>query len=300
MQKLIRSPLFWAILEAVSGLIVALFLALLPGISISGALGIVVAFFAFIIAINTMVFSHLRRTHEEEFVHRVEERAFQRYQELSQNLDVICSCLEHLSELSSVESKIDKDLWEYSQIRIEKLIRDLNEMVKGKVKLSKSEYYDEICESIDEMLSGDVIFAINFIDETRWSYETEVADPYQKMYWEANKRALHRGVSINRIFILTSKLTREETITILQEQINQGVKVYAVWNHKQLDDMFKRDLVIFQSKKRCVAYEDFSDPIDMNRVISGIKYVYEDEILKLIQLWKKLKDISEFLTQGEV
>ena len=155
---------------------------------------------------TTMVFSHLRRTHEEEFVHRVEERAFQRYQELSQNLDVICSCLEHLSELSSVESKIDKDLWKYSQIRIEKLIRDLNEMVKGKVKLSKSEYYDEICESIDEMLSGDEIFAINFIDETRWSYETEVADPYQKMYWEANKRALHRGVSINRIFNTIAKI----------------------------------------------------------------------------------------------
>ena len=292
-RRWVESPLFWAILETFSGLIVASFLALIPSISINGAIGIVVAYFAFIIAINTMVFSHLRKTHEEEFIHRVEERTFKRHQKLSQDLDIICSCLEHFSELSSAESKVDKNLRKYAQNRIEDLLKDMNEMGEGKVRLSKSEYYDEICDIMDKMEEGDEVFAINYIDETRWD-----ADSDQKRYWEANKRASHRGVIINRIFILTSNLTREKKRGILENQSEEGVKVYANWDHNKLGVKYKRDLVIFQGKNRREVYEDFNDPTDINLVTSGLKFIYEDDFLELIKLWKELKEISELITQN--
>jgi len=289
-RKWVESPLFWAILETFSGLLVASFLALLPSISINGAIGIVVAYFAFIIAINTMVFSHLRKTHEEEFVNRVEKRTLQRHQELTQTLDVICSCLEHFPIISNAESKVDKNLHKYAQNRIEELVKDLNQMAEGKLRLNKSQYYDEICEIMDEMLPGDKVFATNYIDETRWD-----ADSDQKRYWRANKKARRRGVEINRIFILTSNLTREEKIGILQEQSEEGVTVYANWDHEKLDVKYKRDLVIFQGKKRYDVIEDFNDPTDINLVTSGLKFVYEDDFLELKKLWKELEDISDLI-----
>jgi len=287
-KKWVESPLFWALLEALSGLILAFFLALVPWISINGAIGIVVAYFAFIISANTMVFSHLRKTNEEEFVNRIEEKTIQRYQD-------ICSSLEHLDEISSAESKIDKGLQEYAQSRIKKLIKDLNIMIEGKVSLSTSEYYDEICESMDEMLPGDEVFAISCIDEARWSDENNVPDQRQIRYWEKNKKALHQDVIIRRIFILTNHRTSEDKKNILQKQIDNDVKVYSAKDPKQLNDKFKRDLVIFHGKNKLIAYEDFTDIQDVNRVTHGMKFFDENEIMRFIKLWKLLKEDSERL-----
>jgi len=188
--------------------------------------------------------------------------------------------------------EIEKDFYNPSDAWNELRKLSLNIIVEGKEILNKIEYYDEICECMDEMLPGDQVFAINNIYDTRWSYEQGV-DLYQNRYLVAIKNALNRGVIINRLFIFPNHLPLEKKVNFLQKQINEGIKVYVIWDHIKLNKSYKRNLVIFQGKKRHIVFEDFCNPVDINRISAGLKYIYEKDFVELTQLWEEIMLMSE-------
>ncbi len=286
------TPILWSLSQAAVGVGLVVLLAVGPPAAKDAALELTVAYVALVIALQTFVLAHLL-TRGEVSIASLTTTAVERFSStLRRSIDRLADTVSHTSEIAEVEGKLSGELWECATRKVNMLVRQLREISKGAIPLTRAEYYDNIIAEMDGMGDGCEALAINYIDESRWGVRV-TGDPHQARYLKANVEAIRRGATIRRVFILTRRMSGERNVEAVRSQKEIGVNAKFIRDHEMLEQDLKRDVVLFRHTDRSVAYEDFCDPVDPNRVLRGTKYVSKDEIARIENLCRKALDMAQ-------
>lgn len=174
--------------------------------------------------------------------------------------------LHKTTDIVNIFSEIADIKLEFADKELDQFIRRLKNIRRGRVPLVEAQYYTRIIQRMRSSDRSTKIIATNSIDERRWS-----DDPRQLNYMDANKKALDRGASISRVFIINkvglSNPAYKDALEEIAKQIqDERMDVKVVW----LDDLPKEerlveDWVLFDDSNPEV-FHAFPDNVDTTRV----------------------------------
>lgn len=201
----------------------------------------------------------------------------------------IIESLSIINELESIKQG-------YSKYVLNKFHKEIKSIAKGVIKLTPSRYYVEIIDNIKEANIGSVIYAINSINEIRWSKHQK-----QLNYLDENVKAADRGVQINRIFIIDKERLKisdyKERLKIIKQQsMHKNINVSIVWSGELNDDKERvRDWVLFNNNGKQQLYVAETDHNDGFKVDKATLYICDEEIKRAMRDFKvilnhKVKD----------
>ena len=282
-----RSAIVWSLVQAGIGVGIVVLLAFGGARLAERGLELTVAYVALVIALQTYVLAHLLKT-GMVLVGSASTSAVTGFSgTLCDSMNRLTEVVGHTSEISQLEGSLDGEQREHASRRVKALVRQLRSISEGIIPLHREEYYDSIIAEMDRMDSGGEVWAINYIDESRWRDEEGTGDPRQRRYLTANGEALTRGANIHRVFILTAPADGEEDLAAIRSQEQMGVRAKFFRRQETIGKDMKRDVVIFRTGDNCIAYEDFCDPGDPNRVLHGVKYVAREDVEEIEALCRK-------------
>ena len=169
----------------------------------------------------------------------------------------------------------------YAKKIINDTAQQIEEIAKGIIYLTDSEYFDEIISEVEKMSQNEVIWAVNAFDEKRF-----IHDPREKIYFEKNREAVcNRKVIIKRIFIyddLQQNMdVRKERLSAIKMNFDTGIDVFVVYKSRIKEQKNANELcndaVMFGH--HCPRlYIDYPDRLDEIRVSYGELRINEIDI----------------------
>ena len=175
---------------------------------------------------------------------------------------------------------------------VDEMLIQLEKINRGVISLDAARYFHEIIDTMNCAPPGTQVYAVNTIDELRW-----IEDPREVNFLRANLEALRRGVTINRIFVLsrTQFFTGDprRRVEILKQQAgHQKLMLWIVWKETLAGhDLRFRDWVAFD-KPSHVMFIDYGDPIDHTRVSHGEMIVNQVDIATFLSDFSILRDAA--------
>jgi hypothetical protein len=172
------------------------------------------------------------------------------------------------------------------------VIRDATEKIKlieqDRVQLSPEAFFDRLRDEFMALQSGDSVLAVNAFETTRWT-----VDPRETIYFAENKKAIERGASVERIFILSRNPENEDDAVaranVLQDHIDIHVKVFIVYRDKLRGrHELMKDVIMFRGVPQCL-YEDFEDTIDTMRISHGELHLGKEAHDNFFEHYRQLK-----------
>ena len=152
------------------------------------------------------------------------------------------------------------------------VISDASNKIKlisqDRVPLSEDAFFDSLSKEFQNLKTGNSALAVNAFEINRWT-----VDPRENIYFDENRKAIDRGASIERIFILNQYPPASDDAVaqamVLQTHMDIGVQVFVVYRDKLGHrNELMRDVVMFRGDKPRL-YEDFQDLIDPTRIGRG-------------------------------
>jgi len=166
---------------------------------------------------------------------------------------------------------------------------------KGIISLSESEYFDKIISEIEGMSEGGIVWAVNAFDEKRF-----VHDPREKQYFNRNKEAVcNRKIKINRIFIFDDMQTnmeiREERLSAIKMNCDAGICTFIVFKSKIKDmenaNELCKDAVMFGETSPHL-YIDYQDKLNEMRVSHGELITNDSDISRFRENFNTLMHMT--------
>ncbi|MGA3028270.1 MAG: hypothetical protein ABSF98_26275 [Bryobacteraceae bacterium] len=167
----------------------------------------------------------------------------------------------------------------------------IEKISRGIVPLDPREYYRTLRKTLESCRKGSHVYAVSSIDALRWK-----VDRNQLRWLETNVAAVHRGVKIDRVFVLRRNQMAsshgDTTRRLIEEQRQCGIGVHAVWLEDVLheDTRLRDDFVLFPEAER--AFTDHHDPEEPTRVASAEMIMPPSTLLAeyRVAFEKKLRD----------
>lgn len=207
----------------------------------------------------------------------------------------------------SILNDLDESKYRYSNYILGVFHKQIKSIAKGIIDLTPSRYYVEIIDNIKSSKLGDEVYAVNCINEIRWSESAR-----QINYLDENLIAAQRGVKIHRIFIVDKqRLTnsddyRQRIELIRQQQNTNNIEVSIVWSQELNDDKKRiRDWVLFKNKGESRLYEGRTNNFNGFNVDKAILYLNQEEInraerdFKVLLKYKIKKEVWETMNKTE-
>lgn len=271
-------------IEIIGGLCLLLISVLLPKIGISTDVAWFAGITSVLLALTVAVLKeHLSLTIERLVDHRISINA-------------------KLSRTATLLSGIDGLAHQFGVSLLDGVIRDLEQIRLGTIPLDRSNYFQQLVNSMSEAPSKSVVLAVNCIDELRW-----LDDPRQTTYFEENVNASARGVRIQRLFIVDRKRLNDADgagrIQIIKAQLeHKTIVAHVVWRDTlRFEDDIIKDWTLFSQPNERL-YRDFPDRVDGTRVAHATLIVSPELIEKYREDFRALLNYKispeEFL--GEV
>ncbi len=181
---------------------------------IAGAIGAIADYFGIGIAIYLPI----------SFGFLIASSALLLKREISAQIDEKFEIYQRLSRISDHKSR------DIALKTIEKCKSDLKDIEKGELKLEREEFYRYIINSVDSAKKHVAAIHVALDEQGMFIWKK---DPAIMKYYQANKRAVKRGVTIERIFVLKRELLisfqnrelNQNIVEVMQEQINDGIAV---------------------------------------------------------------------------
>jgi len=182
----------------------------------------------------------------------------------------------------------------YAKRHLDGFLGQIREIHAGKIFLTMPEYFNITLSCINAHNKGDTIYAINSKSGARWR-----DDPRQRKYKEANFSAAGRGVTINRIFIVSKKEIGSESFRELEQVIREHIKMNNINTHLVTHEMLESTEIIHESdwvymerpfRQVLVDYTDSKDPMRGSHAYILTK---DDDIDRRLRYFQELVRLSE-------
>ena len=210
--------------------------------------------------------------------------------------------LREASRLMATLPEIDGELAAYAFDAIRDATSSVESIREGCVPLKEDDFFDHIISASDSLGRGDRIYAINAFEERRW-----LEDPREMNFFRSNKKAISKGVTIDRIFILSrvhgaqaSRLDcTSEAAQVIAAQLGIGVQTSVVFRDELTgkDDLLQ-DSILFDGTPIRL-YRDYQDRADRTRISHGEMYTREVDHIAFRGRYRKLTEHAITKTELE-
>lgn len=285
----------WTIIQATVGLGLVLMMCVGPSAFRQAQVEVTTAYLAFVLAFQTFFLGRALGIGHDRIAVSTAATADRHASALQSAISALAADLALVSNVTRLQSSLTGELRLYADELLQRLERDLKMVADGILPLTKFDYFRAIIAEMDTMSCGDEVYAVNCIDESRFGVGHERGDPYEIRYMKANELAVTRGVTIHRVFILRGTLPLDKQRQALSEQLRMGVDVRAFWDHTSVEKKIQRDLVLFRRMGEHVAYEDYPDEGDPNRIARGCRYLNGTHVQAIETLCQHAYDLAESL-----
>jgi hypothetical protein len=193
------------------------------------------------------------------------------------------------ARIGAILGEVDGLQFHNAQKVVDQMLLELEKINKGVISLDPSRYFHEIIDRMKDASAGTHVYAVNTIDELRW-----VEDPREVNFFQANLDALGRGVTINRIFVISRNKfftgNPRQRLEILKQQAGQqGLSLWIVWKETLSGhELTYRDSVAFDN----ILFTDYADPIDHTRVSHGEMILNQTHIATFLSDFCVLRDVA--------
>jgi hypothetical protein len=196
------------------------------------------------------------------------------------------------ARIGAILEEVDGLQFLSAQKVVDELLIELEKINKGVISLDTSRYFHEVIDRMNSAPTGAQVYAVNTIDELRW-----VEDPREVNFLQANLEALGRGVTINRIFVISRTQffadNPRQRIEILKQQSgHENLRLWIVWKETLIGHELRcRDWVAFDNPSH-VLFTDYADPIDHTRVSRGEMILDRTHIATFLSDFSLLRDAA--------
>ena len=175
---------------------------------------------------------------------------------------------------------------------IENASKQLKLIEQDRVWLDADDFFTRLKNEFASLKRGDQVLAVNAFETTRWE-----VDPRERKYFEENQKAILRGATIERIFILSETPNSSDgeksriMATVLKRHAEIGVAIFVVYREQLGRNHELKDAVLFKGKEPRL-YEDFQDQIDKTRISHGELHLNDKTHDEIHKQYKQLKDFA--------
>jgi transcriptional regulator with XRE-family HTH domain len=150
--------------------------------------------------------------------------------------------------------------------------------------LTMPDYFRAIIAAMDAA-DLETVTAINTIDPRRW-----IEDQREVKYLESNSRAVGRGASIRRLFLIDSSVRRRDLLRVARAHEIAGIAEVRWLRTKKVSHLadIPEDAVLFENGGHQSLYIGHADPEDVLRVEFGEKVINLSEIQRFRQFFDLL------------
>ncbi len=191
--------------------------------------------------------------------------------------------------LAQLETKFrDSLVSEHFQRATEEYLEQLDGLSLGRVRLSPSpsENWIMAARLVDRAHKSGKAVAYGELHE-QWNRD------YNRAYWEANHRALQRGVKITRIFMMPEK-DIASLKEVLEEQEKSGIDVYVAIEERVPPNL-KKDFAIWDDK-----YLGYSEVTATGEIAKGFISINELDVREAERWFENLLHYSRSFSPSSV